>query len=75
MIDKAALIRVALDKSGTVDIDPTGKMPGRAAYLCPGIECLKKAQKAKGLERSFKRPVLPEIYEQLVKILNASVSQ
>ena len=65
MKDKSALIRVALDKTGAINIDPTSRMPGRAAYVCPGTECLEKAQKTKGLERSFKRPVPQEIYEQL----------
>jgi len=69
MIDKAALVRVALDKTGAINIDPTGKMHGRAAYLCTGTGCLQKAQKSKGLERSFKRFVPPEIYEKLTSIL------
>ena len=73
MINKTALIRVALDKTGAITIDPTSKMHGRAAYLCANEECFNKAQKSKGLERSFKRSVPPEIYEQLAK--NASVSQ
>ncbi|MCL2405985.1 MAG: YlxR family protein [Defluviitaleaceae bacterium] len=74
MINKAALVRVALDKTGAINIDPTGKMHGRAAYLCSGSECLQKAQKSKGLERSFKRSVPPEVYLQLEKILSVSVS-
>ena len=69
MKDKAALTRVALDKTGAINIDPTSKMPGRAAYLCHGRECLQKAQKSKGLERSFKRAVSPEIYEKLAENL------
>ena len=66
MKDKSTLIRVALDKTGAINIDPTSKMPGRAAYICPSAECLEKTQKTKGLERSFKRPVPHEIYEQLI---------
>ncbi|MCL2377906.1 MAG: YlxR family protein [Defluviitaleaceae bacterium] len=73
MKEKTTLTRVALDKSGAINIDPTGKMHGRAAYLCTGVECLEKARKSKGLERSFKRSVPPDIYEQLNN--NASVSQ
>ena len=69
MKDKSALIRVALDKTGALNIDPTSKMHGRAAYLCPCAECLQKAQKSKGLERSFKRPIPPEIYERLTAVL------
>jgi len=69
MKNKTGLVRVALDKSGAISIDPTSKMPGRAAYLCQGTECLQKARKSKGLERSFKRAVPAEIYEQLAENL------
>jgi len=69
MKDKATLVRVALDKTGAINIDPTSKMPGRAAYLCQGENCLQKAQKSKGLERSFKRSVPPDVYEQLTVAL------
>ena len=75
MKDKAALVRVALDKSGAINIDPTSKMHGRAAYLCLDIACYEKAKKSKGLERSFKRSVPPDIYSQLAQHLSVSVSQ
>jgi len=65
MKDKSALVRIAYNKDGDINIDPTGKMHGRAAYLCKEELCLQKAKKSKGLERSFKRPVPPEIYMQL----------
>ena len=64
MKDKAALIRVALDKTGAISI-AAPKAHGRAAYLCHAAECLAKAKKTKGLERSLKRPVPQEIYDQL----------
>ena len=44
----------------------TGKKPGRGAYICPNTECLAKAQKSKGLERSFKAPVPKDVYEALL---------
>ena len=31
---------------------------GRGAYICPAKECLEKARKSKGLERSFKQSCL-----------------
>ena len=68
MKDKAALVRIYLNKSGELGIDPTFKLPGRAAYICLNTDCQQKAQKSKGLERSFKRPVPPEIYTQLAQL-------
>lgn len=48
-------------------LDATGRKNGRGAYICPSSECLKKAIKGKGLERSFKRPIPKEVYEMLTK--------
>ena len=46
-------------------LDFTGKKSGRGAYICPNQDCLEKARKQKGLERSFKHPVPAEVYDQL----------
>ena len=46
-------------------LDFTGKKSGRGAYICPNHDCLEKARKQKGLERSFKQPVPAEVYDQL----------
>ena len=48
-------------------LDATGRKNGRGAYLCPSMECLKKAVKSRGLERSFKMAIPKEVYEALEK--------
>ena len=63
--DKRQLVRIVKSEDGTFSVDFTGKKPGRGAYICPNIECLEKAQKTKGLERSFKTAVPKDVYEQL----------
>ena len=65
MVDKRVLIRVVLKQDGDISLDPTGKSPGRGAYICKQAECLTKAAGHKGLERSFKRAVPKEVYEKL----------
>ncbi len=60
---KRDLIRVIRNSENEVFIDTTGKKNGRGAYLCPSRECLDKAVKSKGLERSLKIAVPKEIYE------------
>ena len=49
----------------TFVLDVTGKKNGRGAYLCKSEECLKKAIKSKGLERSFKMSIPKEVYAAL----------
>ena len=61
------LIRVLKDTEGNIFIDATGRKNGRGAYICPSMDCFKKAVKGKGLERSFKMAIPKEIYENLEK--------
>lgn len=53
-IDKGSLIRIVRNSDGVVRIDPTGKMPGRGAYLCGRKECLAVAVKSNKLEKALK---------------------
>ena len=71
--EKRALIRVVRCTDGQVRLDFSGKLNGRGAYLCPDPECLKKAQKAKSLERSLEVPIPEEVYERLHKEMEGSV--
>ncbi len=64
MKNKREMVRIIKDPEGNFDIDFTGKKSGRGAYICPNPECLKKAQKSKGLERSFKQAVPKELYDR-----------
>lgn len=67
MKSKKEMIRVLRTAEGEILIDATGRRNGRGAYLCPSCECLKKAVKSKGLDRSFKMAVPREVYEALEK--------
>lgn len=65
MKNKKELIRIVRDENGEFTLDKTGKLAGRGAYICPNAECLEKAHKSKGLERSFKSAVPQSVYEEL----------
>lgn len=67
--NKKELIRVLKTTEEEIVIDATGKKNGRGAYLCSSMECLIKARKNKGLERSLKMPIPDQVYEQLEKEL------
>ena len=70
MKNKKELIRVVRYGENQYSIDLTGKMSGRGAYICKNIECLEKAFKSKGLERSFKTSISKDIYEKIRNELN-----
>lgn len=67
MKSKKEMIRVLKTSENTFELDATGKKNGRGAYVCCSKECLEKAIKSKGLERSFKQPIPAEVYEILKK--------
>ena len=71
MVAKKDLIRVVRDNQGNFSVDATGKMNGRGAYICRKPECLKKAVRNKGLERSFRQSIPQTVYEKLDKELIA----
>ena len=63
---KKELIRV-IKTEDEVLLDTTGKKNGRGAYICADPECLKKARKSKGLERSLKVAIPDAVYDNLEK--------
>ena len=69
MKSKKEMIRVIKTAEDEIMLDATGRKNGRGAYLCPSMECLKKAVKGKGLERSFKMPIEKSVYDKLAKEL------
>ena len=67
MKSKKEMMRVLKTSENEFVLDATGKKNGRGAYLCQSKECLAKAIKNKGLERSFKQAIPKEVYEILEK--------
>ena len=67
MKEKKSMMRVLKTPKGEIVLDVTGKKNGRGAYLCKCMECLKKARKSRGLERSFKMSLSTDIYDGLEK--------
>ena len=64
---KRDMIRVVRGVDGTVSLDFGGKMNGRGAYICPDMECLKKAIRSKALDRSLEVTIPEEVYARLEK--------
>ena len=69
--DKKAMLRVVRGTDGVVSLDFSGKLNGRGAYVCPDPECLKKAQKSKALERCLEAEIPQEVYDRMVREMEA----
>ena len=67
MKSKFELVRIVKSTDGKIQLDETGRINGRGAYICKNPECLKKAAKGNALSRAFAVSVPPEIYAELEK--------
>ena len=67
MKNKREMMRVLKTAENEIILDITGRKNGRGAYLCKSKECLEKARKCKGLDRSFKMSIPEQVYENLQK--------
>jgi len=70
MKSKKEMMRVLKTAENEIILDTTGRKNGRGAYLCISMDCLKKARKTKGLERSLRMAIPAEVYENLEKEFN-----
>lgn len=66
---KKELIRILRTPEEEIIVDATGKKNGRGAYICCSVECLRKAIKSRGLERSLKVEIPKELLLTLEKEL------
>lgn len=70
MRPKRELIRVVRTPAGDVRVDPTGKVSGRGAYVCPTGDCVNVALRERRLEHALEAS-LPD---EAAKALDAMVS-
>ena len=69
--NKRDMIRVVRGTDGNVSLDFSGKMNGRGAYVCPDLQCLKKARKTRALERCLEAAIPEAVYDRLEKEMGA----
>ena len=61
---------------GEVLFDPTGKLSGRGAYLCPKEECITaELKKAAKLSKGLKKPLTDEEIKALTKSLLERINE
>ncbi len=70
--EKRDLVRVVRTPEGEVRIDPTGKLNGRGAYICPAADCLQRAVKNQRLSRALELELPSDIVTALAARLEAT---
>ena len=66
MKPKKEMIRITRSKEGEVSIDPTGKMPGRGAYISLEPAEVQQAWDKKILDRALETTLTDEFYQELL---------
>lgn len=66
MKPKKEMIRITRSKEGVVSIDPTGKMPGRGAYVSLEPAEVQQAWDKKILDRALETTLTDEFYQELL---------
>lgn len=62
--NKSELLRIVRRPTGEIEIDPTGKLSGRGAYICLNETCIANAEKNKRLNNALKAEVPTELYQE-----------
>ncbi len=71
MKPKRELLRLVRSPEGEVSIDMKGKAPGRGAYICKSVECMKKARRSKAFDRAFEIKISDEMLDRLQQEIEA----
>ena len=58
MLPKRQLTRIVLTPDDQVLVDPSGKLSGRGAYLCPQKSCWMAALRHRGVGQALKRALV-----------------
>jgi predicted RNA-binding protein YlxR (DUF448 family) len=73
--DKRDLIRVVRTPTGSLLVDPTGKLNGRGAYLCRQANCWEKGLQKQRLAQALKTTLSAEEVAELQAQLQAELSK
>jgi predicted RNA-binding protein YlxR (DUF448 family) len=66
---KKELLRVVRTPEGSIEVDSTGKLSGRGAYLCPDNGCFKEALKERALGRALGMSISDDVIEKITEFL------
>lgn len=67
--EKKDLLRVVRTPEGEIEIDTTGRLNGRGAYLKKDKDVIEKAKKSKVLERILETTINDSVYDELINMV------
>ncbi|MEA4888525.1 MAG: YlxR family protein [Clostridiaceae bacterium] len=71
MRPKRELIRLVITAAGEIALDPSGKKPGRGAYVCRNRKCLEQSIRGHKLDKGLKSHVNDAVIASLAAEMEA----
>ena len=68
-LPKQELLRIVRTPEGDIEVDETGKLNGRGAYIKKDLVALEKAMKSNILEKRLECTIDDSVYEKIKKII------
>lgn len=68
-LEKKELLRIVRTPEGIVEIDTTGKMNGKGAYVKKELEVIEKAKKSKVLDRVLEVSIPDTLYDKMKEFI------
>jgi uncharacterized protein len=75
MFPKNNLIRIVRNQEQKLEIDPTGKSPGRGAYLALDMKNIELAKKKKIFDQAFNVKVEDSFYQELSEYVEHKIAR
>ena len=63
--EKKELLRIVKNAAGEIQLDFSGKLNGRGAYICKNAACFERLKKQKLLHKTFSMQVSDAVYEKI----------
>ena len=68
-LPKSELLRIVRTPDGDIEVDETGKLNGRGAYIKKDLSVLESLQKSKLLEKKLECKIDDSVYEEIKNII------
>ena len=72
---KQALLRIVCNKAGEISVDPTGKAPGRGAYIAIKNDEALQAKQRRVFDRVFQTTIADNFYDELILYVDHQVER
>jgi predicted RNA-binding protein YlxR (DUF448 family) len=71
---KRELIRIVATPQGAMEVDPTGRLPGRGAYVCADGNCAQGALRRSRIDYALRKKLSNDDWTRVTSAIEAAAS-